>query len=390
MSCRTFKYRLYPNNEQREALFSIFNFCKNLYNSALEERNSYYKKYKKSLSYNTQASYLREIKSLFPEETTIIHSQVLQQTLKQLELSFSNFFKRCENGDKKKGYPRFKTIDRFRSILFPQVFPDLSGGPIKLIDNNHLKISGIESPVRIKYHRPIEGIAKQCRIVKNNDKFYICVICYDVPDKIIPKTNKTIAIDLGIETFATQDDGVKHHHPKPYKTSLEKLKYHQRKLELKKKGSNNRKKQKKIISKIHEKISNIREDFQHKLVNKLIEENDIIIVEDLNIKSMMENENSQVNKGNIQDASWGKFIHKLTYKAESADKLIIKVNPRNTSKMCSCCKNIKTDLTLRDREYHCQSCGLAIDRDVNAAINIKSLGTSDAISKGSQKPLPKS
>lgn len=175
------------------------------------------------------------------------------------------------------------------------------------------------------------------------------------------------------------DDGIKFHHPKPYKTAKEKLAYQQRKLAIKQKGSNNRNKQKKLIVKTYQKITNIREDFQHKLSKKLVRDCDKIIIEDLNISNMLEAKGFKVNKSNIQDASWGKFVEKLTYKAERADKLIVKVNPKNTSKMCSQCGNIKKSLALIDREYKCEVCGFTIDRDINAAKNIRMLGTSIAI-----------
>lgn len=381
MSCKTFKYKLCPNTEQRKALFDIFKFCRELYNAALEERINFYKTFGKSRSYNAQASSLPEIKDLFPMETNPIHSQILQQVLKQLDSAFQNFFRKIKEGHPNPGYPRFKNQDRFRSILFPQIKSDLLGKPIKLTSNNRLEIYGVKNPIKIEYHRPIQGIAKQCRIVKDNNEYYLCITCKDILDNFLPKTNNIIGIDLGINSFVTQDDGTKYHHPKPYKTSLEKLQYRQRKLTLKVKGSNNRNKQKKLIGKAYKKISNIRNDFQHKLANKLIKENNLIIIEDLNIKSMLEAKGFEVNKANIQDASWRKFTEKLTYKAESAGKLIIKVNPVNTSKMCSCCGKIDFKLTLRDREYKCQSCGLTIDRDLNAAKNIKALGTSAAILK---------
>jgi len=167
--------------------------------------------------------------------------------------------------------------------------------------------------------------------------------------------------------------------PKPYKTSKEKLAFWQRKLALKQRGSNNRKKVKKQLARAYEKITNIREDFLHKTANKFIAENDLIIVEKLNIQSMMEQENHQVNKGNIQDASWGNCVSKLNYKAERAGRAVIEVDPANTSRMCSSCGNIKKKLKLSDRIYCCEKCGLKLDRDHNAAKNIYRLGMSLAV-----------
>jgi putative transposase len=234
-------------------------------------------------------------------------------------------------------------------------------------------------------HRPFEGRCKQVVIKKQSDKYFVILACDNVPLKILPKTGNTIAIDLGISNFITTNTGEQFQHPKPYKTAKEKLAYLQRKLELKQRGSNNRKKLKIRIAKTHEKIVNIREDFQHKLANKLIRENDKIILEDLNVQSMLTSTSYLVNKGNIQDAAWNGFDGKVIYKAERAGRLVEKVNPRNTSKMCSNCGHIKTDLKLSNREYHCQACGSTLDRDHNAALNILKLGTS-CVSKDPEAP----
>jgi putative transposase len=345
----SFKYRIYPNQDQEAKLLDNFDFCRFLYNNALEERISYYKTFDKSRSYVDQASFLPEIKKEFPKETSFIHSQVLQATLKQLETSYKNFFRRVKNGEEAKGFPRFKKENRFRSICFPQVASALDGGAIKLLDDKHINISKIGS-VKIEYHRPIQGQAKLARIVRQSgDKWFIVISCDNVPLSPLEKTGNTVAIDLGISNFITTDDGTTFHHPKPYKTSLEKLQYIAKKRAAKQRGSNNSKKMLVAEQRAHEKIVNIRSDFQHKIAKQLVAENDIIIVEDLNIKGMLEAEGFSVKKSNISDASWGNFVALLIYKAERAGKKVIEVDPRNTSKMCSCCGNIKNDLTLRDR-----------------------------------------
>ena len=371
---RSYKYRIYPNILQQQELSDIFDFCRYLYNGALEERISYYKKFKKSLSYCDQAGSLIEVKQLFPDKIGKIYSQTLQATLKQLDISYKNFFKRIKTRAKAPGFPRFKNQYRFRSILFPQVSIGLSKSPVK-IKGNKLKLYGISGEIPIILHRPIGGIAKQCRIVKESSgKFYIIVSRDNVPNEYQRElTGKTIGIDFGISNFITLDDGTTFHHPKPYKTAKEKLAYRQRKLAKKKKGSNKRKKQKVLVAKTNENIVNIRKDFQHKLANKLIKENDVIVIEKLNIEKMMESKGFSVRKSNISDASWGSFVTILKYKAESANVLIKEVNPVNTSKTCSHCGNIKESLSLSDREYICDKCGLIIDRDKNAAINIKNL-----------------
>jgi putative transposase len=212
-------------------------------------------------------------------------------------------------------------------------------------------------------------------IKKQGDKFYLIVSCDEVPLEPLAKTGKTIGIDLGLNSFITADDGTKFHHPKPYKTAKEKLAFLNQKLARKLKGSNNRKSVQKQLAKAYEKVSNIRHDFLHKAAKQLVKENDTIVIEKLNVKSMLEAKGFEINKGNIQDASWARFASLLIYKAERAGRIIIEVDPRNTSKMCSGCGNIRENLILQDRQYHCDACGIAVDRDINAAINIKRLGT---------------
>ncbi|HEX4373635.1 MAG TPA: transposase [Puia sp.] len=372
----SYKYRLYLNQEQQQILQNNFNFCCFLYNSALQERNDYYNKFKKSLSYNSQSAELPAVKEEFALQTQSIYSQSLQQVLKRLDSSYKNFFRRVKSKADKVGFPRFKSGDRFKSIVFPQ--SDLTGFGVKLLANQKLKIFGLPGEIKVNWHRPYQGQIKQVILKRQGDKFYIILSCDEVPLELNPKTDKIIALDLGLNSFAITDDGTKFHHPKPYKTALEKLAYLNKNLAAKQQGSRNRRRAKSALTKAYQKITDIRSDFLHKLSNKLIKENDQIIIEKLNIKPMLEAKGFEVKKSNIQDASWARFASQLVYKAERAGRLIIEVNPANTSKMCSRCNNIK-ELSLKDREYHCEFCKLAMDRDHNAALNIRRLGTSLAI-----------
>lgn len=368
----TYKFMLCPSLIQEKYFANILYFCRFLYNSALAERNAYYKKYGKGLSYKKQAAELAEVKALFPEETAIIYSQTLQQVLIRLKNTFSNFFRRVKNGEKP-GYPRFKGANNKNTICFPQA--DLTRHGVKLLPNGKLEIYGIPGEVKVKWHREIKGICRQVKITKQNGKYYICVVCSHVPKKALRKTGLSTGIDLGIKNFATLDDGTQFHHPKPYKTAKEKLAFLQRKLETKKRlttksNSNNIKKAKRAISNLHEKIVNIRDDFQHKLALKLVTDYDTICMEKLDIASMLESEGYEVNKENIQEASWGKFVEKVASKAGNAGKLLVKVEAAYSSTDCSNCDYRKTDLKLSDRTYKCDCCGLEIDRDINAAKNV--------------------
>jgi putative transposase len=380
---RNFKNRIKPTKIQIQEFESQTEFLRLLYNAALQERRDYYKRFKKGVSYKKQSKYLPEIKQLFAEETVNMYSQVIQESLQRLDLSFKNFFRRVKNGEKS-GYPRYKQYNTYSSLIYPQVIPDLSHGCAKLIlgkteGRAKLKLSGFTGEIKVLYHRPIEGICKRVMIKRSSSgKFYVVFCCDKVEPKLYSTTNKTVGIDLGLINFMTFDDGKVIRHPKPYKTSKEKLAYEQRKLSSKKRGSNNRKKQRVRVAKLHERIRNIREDFQHKITTKLVREYDYIIVEDLNIKNMMESKCYEVSKQNIADAAWGGVIQMLDYKAGSAgNKTLTKINPHNTSKTCSNCDNVKEKkLELNEREYCCDKCGLIIDRDLNAAINIKRFGIS--------------
>jgi putative transposase len=376
---RSFKYRIYPDKEQLKVLLDSFKFCRFLYNSGLEERIKYYKRFGRGLSYYDQTKQLPEIKKMFAAETEHLHSQCIQQVLQDLDRAFKNFFIRHSKG-LGKGYPRFKKESQFKSICFPQPKPDLSAGCIKLLSNKKVKISGL-GEVEIVLHRSWQGKVLQVRIKKESNKWYLVLSCKDVPLNILPATGKTVAIDLGLISFITTDTGQVVHHPKPWKTSKQKLANTQRKLALKQKNSKNRKRLLVELQNANKKVHNIREDFRYKLANKLVKENDTITVENLNVANMMMATDGKVNKNNITDAAWSSFLQKLSYKAESAGRKIIEVEPRNPSKICSCCGKLNKSLTLADRIFNCKYCSFSIDRDVNAALNIKRLGLSLAVGK---------
>ncbi len=385
----SYKYRLYPNKVQREALNQIFYNCRSLYNSALQERMSFFSRYGKDLSYAKQCLELKELKETCPEFANI-YSQTIQQTIKQVDTAFKNFFRRVKQKSSKAGFPRFKGRDRFRSILFPQPKSDLSGGGVKRLPNNNLEVYGISGEIKVKWHRPWKGRCKQARIMRDGDQYYLILACDEVPLEPLAKNGKSVGIDLGLNTFIVGDDGLQIHHPMPLKRGKDKLLKVQRELSRKKRNSKNRLRAKQRLARAHRKVRNIRLDFLHKVALKLVQEYDLIILEDLNIKSMLEAKGFDADNNNIVDVSWYKAGQICYYKAEKAGKQIIFVPPYNTSKTCNRCGQAHLGLTLKDREFNCQACGLSIDRDLNAAINIKRLGSS-LVAKAtvlSQKPLP--
>jgi putative transposase len=371
---KTQKFRIYPTKSQKRQLLSTLDLCRNLYNGALQERNSFYHLFKKSRSYKQQQNTLPEIKSILPEYKNV-HSQVLQDVLKRLDKAFSSFFRRIKNNEETPGFPRFKGKNRYNSFTFSQ-----SGFSIV---ENKLNLSKI-GLIKVKLHTPISENIKTCTITKTpTNKWFVC-FSYEVEKQTSISTNNIIGLDLGLTNFITDSNNNIIKPEKFLNKHLEKLAKRSRKFSKnknKKKNEQNRL----SVARTHEKVKNCRNDWQHKIANQIIKNNDIIVVEDLNIKGMLENKENKVikpKKRNINDVSWGLFVEKLKYKAEYAGKKLIQVDPTNTSKMCSSCNNIKESLKLEEREYKCDNCYICIVRDYNAAINILIRGMQNVFLEG--------
>ena len=351
---KTFKFRIYPSKSQRRKLDFSFDECLIVYNQLLCIRKQTYESSKKTVSRFDCNKLIGSWKDVIRPSLQKIHSQVLQQVSTRLDLAFKSFFKRCKTKNVKAGYPRYQK-DNF-SITYPQ-----SGFTFK---NGKLKLSKIGS-LKIKLTRWFPEKIKTCTIKKSTtNKYYVCLTC-EVEKNILSKTKKTIAFDLGIKSFLHTSENEVIENPKYLNKKLKKLKNIQSQFSKSKSFKHKRK-----LRFLFEKIKNQREDFLHKLSTKIIKENDVIIFEDLNIKSMMSSKNTNKNLNrNINDVSWSSFTNKLIYKAENAGREVVKVNPANTSNTCSKC-NIKHEIDLSVRSLPC--CG--IDRDYNASLNIKALG----------------
>lgn len=369
---RTYKYRLCPTKKQIYILDSQLELCRRLYNKMLKQRIDIYKRKKVSLKYKHQQNQLPLIKSNKPEYKDI-HSQVLQKTLKTLDLAFQGFFRRLKTSGKA-GFPRYKGKNRVDSICYTQ-----SG--FSFDEQGKLKLSKIGN-IKIKKHREIEGVIKTCAIKKTSTgKWYACFSVEKELDTPLPKTHKEVGVDLGINTFAVLSDGKEIETTKHLKLKKKKLDKAYRSLSKKKKGGQNRRKERLRVARIHEKVVNSRNDFLHKHSRKLVENYDIIVHEKLKISNMSRSSKGTIEKPgkmvkqksglnrNILDMSWGKFLELLTYKAEEAGKEVIGVDPKKTSQLCSQCGSIVVK-TLSDREHDCPFCSLKMDRDLNASINI--------------------
>ncbi len=367
---RSFKYRIYPTKAQEAKLLWTLRRCCELYNGALQERRDHYKRFGKnvkSLSVYDQMKELPLLKEV-REDFREIDAQVLQVVLKRLDLSFQAFFRRVK-ANEKPGFPRFKPSSRYDSFKYPQVS---NGRGAKIIlGGKKVRLSGI-GDVKVKLHRPVEGVAKQAIISKDGDgHWYVDFLCDQVPSKTLPPTGKIAGLDLGVSKFLALSDGRFVENPRPFESNARKLAIGQRKLNKKKRGSNRRKKAIIAVRKIHAKTSRQRRDFHFKTASDLIREFDEIYVENLNIKGLSASRLAR----QINDAGWGQFIQTLIDKAESAGRSVVKVDPRGTSQRCSSCDEV-VKKSLSVRTHTCPRCGLVMDRDVNAAINVKRLGLS--------------
>ena len=353
---KTYKYRLYPSKTQEAKLLATLDVCRILYNSCLVDRKNRYESTGKGLSRIQQQKILAADKKRVPLLKEV-HSQVLQDVLFRVERAYQGFFRRLASKEGRAGYPRFKSEGRYDSITYPQE-------PGFKIEDNKLKLSKI-GHLKIRMHREIIGQVKTCTIRKDGTHWYACFsVAYEPEKKPVP-TNP-IGIDVGLKSFATLSDGTEIPSPKHLRKAEVRLKQAQRALSRKRKGGGNRKKAKLAVINLHRKVRNQRLDFHHKESRKIVNAFGLIVVEDLKIRNMVRNR--RLSKS-ISDAGWGGFLSLLASKAEEAGCRFEKVDPRHTSVNCSSCGE-KNPKSLVVRTHRCPLCGLVLDRDHNAAINI--------------------
>ena len=355
---KVIKARLYPNSQQQQALSQSFGNTRWLWNYCLNLMNQTYIDTGKGLSGYEVKKRIPQLKKEY-SWLKLTYSQCLQQVCLNLGVAFNNFFERRAK------YPRFKSKHGKQSIQYPQ--------NAKRIENC-LRLPMI-GDVKAVFHREIEGKIKTVTVSKNkSDQYYAAILFEDGKDK--PKTNtngKAIGIDLGINHFAITSDGSKFDNPRWLAKHEQNLKIKQQRLSRREKGSNNRNKARKIVSKVHKKIADCRSDFHHKLSRRIVDENQVIVVENLAVSNLVKNR--QLSKA-ISQVGWGQFCTMLKYKAEQEGKVYQEVDRFfPSSKTCNVCLNQVDNLPLEIRFWDCSSCGTKhIDRDVNAAKNIRDEG----------------
>lgn len=356
----SYKYRIYPTNSQKELIAKHIGATRFVYNLALETKNTAYLGSKHNFSPFDLIKQLPELKKEC-KWLKEVNSQSLQQSIQNMDIAFKKFFKGA-------GFPKFKKKSNRGSFAVPQNV---------IVENNRLIIPKFKEGIDIVLHRPIEGAIKSATIsVTPTGKYFASILVdtgMEIPNKAEVNENTTIGIDLGIKNFAITSDGEVFENPKFLRKAQSKLKYTQRKYS-KHKG----KRTKKRLALLHEKVANQRKDFLHKTSTKLIRENQTICLEDLAVSNMVKNHNLAQS---ISDASWSTFVTMLEYKAEWYGKNILKIGRfAPSSKTCSCCGYINKKLTLNIREWTCPKCNSVLDRDVNAAVNIKTFGLKQYLS----------
>jgi len=353
---KTFKYRLYPSKSQSVHLDRTLETCRVWYNQCLAERKDAWENEKKGIGKFKQLAKVKEYRKENPYAAQV-HSHIMQVVVQDLDKAFQAFFRRVKSGETP-GYPRFKGRNRFDSFGLKEY-----GNGFK-VDGRRLRITAV-GRLRVRWHREIEGEIKTVRILKQAGKWYACFSC-EVEEKTLAPTGKRLGIDVGIHHLLATSDGEFAENPTWYRGSQRKLRVLQRAVSRRRLGGANRRKSVLALQRQHETISNRRKDYLNNLAHQLIVNYDLIALEKLNIRGMARNRHLSKS---ILDAGWGYLSKRISDKAAEAGRHVVQVDPAYTSKKCSSCGRVFEDLSLADRWVEC-SCGLSIDRDVNAAINI--------------------
>jgi putative transposase len=383
---KTYKYRLYPTKSQISKLENTFSICRALYNYALEHRIGEYQRKGRNVSYYEQSASLPEIKKEFPWYKSV-NAVVLQNVLKRLDTAYHNFFRRMKNNNIKsneKGYPKFKKRGQWNSILYS--------------DKNKIKyptdklIVPSIGEIKIILHRPINGTIKNMSIIKEANNWYVSfsVELNTITTELNVNTSKAIGIDVGLIDYYYDSNGNSLKAPRLLRIAEKNLKRLQRKLSKCKKQSKEFYSTLKALKTRDSKVKYKRLDFLYKTAYKLFSNNDLIVREDLNLKNLIKRakpklsddvktylkNNASAKSGlnkSFSDASFGRFFNILDEVSIKLGKIVVKVNPSYTSQDCSGCGN-RIKKSLSTRTHICNKCGLTLNRDLNASINILRLG----------------
>jgi putative transposase len=360
-----YRFRFYPTEAQRTALAKTFGCARYVYNWALALRTDSYYEEGKSVSYTDTSKALTKLKRDEDHEWLKEPSSVaLQQSLRNLESAFQNFF------DGRAGYPNFKRKHGKQTARFASNAFTLYG--------KSLSVAKVPGTLNVRWSRDLSDSCNVTSVTLTKDsagRYFVSLTCTEEKEPL-PQTSKTVGVDLGITDVVVTSGGFKSGNPKHLEQSLYRLKKAQRRLSRKEKGSQNWKKQKRRVAKIHAQIADKRSDFLHKLSRKLVDENQVICLETLAVKNMQQNRSLARSIG---DTGWSALVRQVEYKAEWTGRTVVKIDRWFPStKRCSACGHVGGKKPLDVREWTCKECGTCHDRDVNAAKNIRTVGLTGA------------
>lgn len=356
----TYKYRLLPTKRQHVALTEILETQRILYNAALEERIGCYRKAGKWRSFIDQAKALTECRASLPDMAAI-PVNLQRWTLKRLDDAYAGFFRRLKTNGKA-GFPRFRSKARWNSFGFME----FSG---VRFDGKGLRFKGLPGRLRVHLHRALPDNIRSAVFRRDAKGWFICFqVAIEAAAKRV--VENAIGLDLGLKAFVHQSDGVSIPAPNIARRAGRSMRIRQRALARCQRGSKRRQKVRAMLARAHAGIKNTRDTWLHQHSARMARSYDLIAVEDLKVANMVRNPHLARS---ISDAAWSKFLSLLEYKVEKTGAHFIRVNPKNTTQNCSGC-GVIVRKGLADREHSCPECGLVLDRDHNAALNILRLG----------------
>ena len=355
---KTYKFRLYPDKEQKILLSKHFGCCRFVYNHFLNRRKESYLNENISLNYYDCQKELTLLKKVEGYSwLREVNSQSIQYALRNLDVAYNRFFTKLGK------FPRFKKKGHGGSFTVPQ--------NVRL-ENQKLYIPKFREGIPVNLHRELQGEILMATVTMNPaGQYFVSVVC-DTTIETFPLTGKSVGIDTGIKDLAILSDGYTYGNPKYLKENIKKVKHLQGQLSKKEKGSNEWKKTRLKLARAHQKVTDCRLDYLHKVTTEIVKNHDVIVVEDLAVKNMMKNHHLAQA---FSDVALGTFYSLLEYKCEWHGRAFVKVDRFfPSSKTCSVCGHVNQDLQLKDRFWTCPACETLLDRDHNAAKNILTQG----------------
>lgn len=381
---RSYKFLLRPTSKQADSLTAAINDHRHLYNAALEERREAWRKCKVSIRYGDQSVQLKDIRRADPDGQGRWSFSSQQATLRRLDKAFAAFFRRTKTGGAP-GFPRFKGAGWFDTVEWPKDRDGCRWNSAPDSGQTRVYVQGV-GHVRVHAHRKVDGIVKTISVKREGRRWFVVLSCDEVPTLNLPEAGSTIGIDMGIASFLTTSDGAQIENPRHGRRNAERLATAQRALSRCKRGSNRRREARERVATLHGKVRRQRLDHAHKSALWLVRHHDVIAHEDLRIANMTRSasgtvaepgtnvaQKSGLNRS-ILDAGWGVFLNVLASKAESAGRVVVAVNPTNTSRTCPYCGHCARENRVTQADFRCVVCGFAGHADVVGATNVLRAG----------------